>query len=216
MKNDQYQEVDAAIAKVREMTAALRGEHDALCSDITATEAELDRQMNAYLPPEELKGAILEMVKASGDRYAAALRSAIADFARHRLGDSPYVPIPVRQSGKPMTYAAVEIAITGERMDYQRLTLLSRGKVPAPPDALLVLLFGDALCARLREVMADISPNDLGYAQIDDKDIGCGMTERRALILKLGARLEELRGRRDDVRGKLTSLGYQFPKPVQN
>lgn len=212
MQKDKFADVDAVIAKTREVVGALRGEHNALRREISDTEAEIERQKRLCLPFADMKSAIVEMLAATGQRFESSIRAAVADLARHKLGNPDSVPLPDRLSGKPMTFAAVETIIAGELACYEHINLLRAGRGPGVFDAPLFFLFGEAIAARLRAIMDGMTPEEFGYDKLNSNEIGCGLQERRSLIPALEERLADLISRRDEVSRKLVSLGYQFPK----
>jgi cell division protein FtsB len=209
---DSFSEAAAAHAKVRATIDALRAEYDATEAEIDSTAAELDRQLSLRLPPDEMKRAVVEILKANAQRFENTLRAAICDFILHKQGGQT---IPAAAIGKPMTYADIESIIAGEYGNYEYTNLLKANKTPHVFDAPLFLYFGEAIAARIERVMDGIGPADMGYGKIGEGDIGCGLAERRALIVKLQTRLNELHARRADLAAKLAALGYQVPYKPQ-
>ncbi|MBL8820896.1 MAG: hypothetical protein JNL58_33105 [Planctomyces sp.] len=78
-------------------------------------------------------------------------------------------------------------------------------------DAPLFMFFETAIAERMLAILAEISPDEMGYSSIAQNDIGCGLEERRALVTKLNADLDELHARRTDLAGKLAGLGFRVP-----
>lgn len=206
---DRFDEAAAAHAKVQGAIAALRNEHDTVIHEIDATAAELARQQNLHLPVADLRAAIGEMLMASAVRFEKNMRGTIASFAMHNFGNPAEIPPAVRVSRKPMTFAHVESTIAGEIESYSHINLFQAG-VSRAFDAPLLLLFGELVLKRLAEILDGISPEEFGYENVSASEIGCGLKERRALVMALRTQLADLEARREDIARKLMALGYSI------
>jgi hypothetical protein len=202
-----FDEAAAAHVTVQNTIAALRGEHATVTSEIEATAAELARQQNLRLPVGDLRAALVEMFAATAKHFEKTSRAAIAAFAKHNFGDPVEIPIDVKMSRKPMSFAYVEQIILGEIKSYSPINLL-RGEAINAFDGPLLMLLGDVVFKRLVEILDEISPEEFGYGNVKDSEIGCGLQERRALVLSLQNQLTDLEARREDIVRKLVALGY--------
>lgn len=202
---DNFTEAAAAHAKVKATITALRAEYDATEAEIDRAAAELDQQLNLRLPPDEMKRAVIEILSANAKRFERNMRAAVCKFVMHKSGGTT---IPVASVGKPMPYADIEAIIAGELGDnYRSTNLLKADGTQYVFDAPLFMFFEAAISERLLTIMADISPEEMGYRQLTGSDVGCGLEERRTLIAKLQTELAALYARRDELAGKLRALG---------
>lgn len=197
----------AAHAKVKAAIQALRAEYDANEAGIERTAAELDRQLAICLPPDEMKQAVIEILGANAKRFERDIRASFCDFVRHKQASN----IPPASVNKPMSYADIESIIAGKYSQYEFTNLLKAGKTPHVFDAPLFMFFETAIAERMLAILAEIFPDEMGYSSIAQNDIGCGLEERRALVTKLNADLDELHARRTDLAGKLAGLGFRVP-----
>lgn len=208
--SDNFSEAAAAHAKVNAAIDALRAEYDATSKKIDATAAELERQQNLRLPPDEMKRAVIEMLSANAKRFERTLRAAVCDFVRHKHGGGT-VPIEARASGRPMTYADIEAIIAGDFGDYGFTNLLRANETPHVFDAPMFMFFQSVITERLEAILAGVSAEEMGYGKIVGNEVGCGLDERRALVAKLKADLDLLVHCRADLATKLAALGYRVP-----
>lgn len=116
-----------------------------------------------------------------------------------------------------MTYADVESIISGEFRGYEHTNLLKANKTPYVFDAPIFMYFGEAIAARIEQIMTGIGAGELGYSKMGTHEIGCGLEDRRVLIAKLQTTLDELHARRSNIAEKLAALGHMVPyKPQRN
>lgn len=204
LSNVNFTEAKLSYAKVQETAAAMRTEHDQVCAEIVATETELKELPLAHVPVEDLKAGILDFVEASGRRYGAdKVRAAIASFARgHMSGMSG-----ANRLGRPLRYCDIEDAISGTSPEMSWAQILSPDKSQFN-DQVLYYFFAELVQEGLRRIMADMAPAELGYDAIQSDEIGTDRATRRVEIEDRRQRLADLIGRRDDLRGKLSALGF--------
>ena len=74
-------DVRAAYELLRKTADDLRQEHSQVTASLAAVQEELKALPLAYLPPEDLKAGIFELIEACGHRYSASVRESIAAFA---------------------------------------------------------------------------------------------------------------------------------------
>ncbi|MFA6312344.1 MAG: hypothetical protein WC681_12755 [Sterolibacterium sp.] len=203
MAKDNFAESQTAYARVRETINELRAEYDQVSVNITAAETELAELPLAPVPAEDLKAGILEFIEASGRRYGAdRVRGSIASFA---TGGMLGLSAEAGSFGKPLRFRDIDGAISGINPPMSWAQLLTPDG--AHNDQVLYCFVADLVNEGLRRIMADMTPQELGYGTIHPNKIGTDRATRRAAITALEARLAELRIRKDDLAEKLRALG---------
>ena len=207
MGNENFDEVAAAYAQVKQTADTLIADYKQTCSDIEAAEAEMRALPLAPVPFEDMKEAILEFVDSSGERYAADyVRRAITQFATGLQSGGGHN----ETLGKPLTFARIEGAVNGADGALGRGQLLDPEK-NMTNDQVLYYFCHDLVCAGLRKIMDQMEPAEFGYDKIHPDKIGSPRIERRAAIALLQERLGELRSLKADLAGKLAKLGFPVP-----
>lgn len=201
-----FDETAAAYAQVKEAVERLRNDYDEVCAEIRITEDALKEAPLAYVPLDDLKTAILEFVDASGARYAEEhIRGAISSFATNGMsgisGDrSAY--------GKPLRYSDIEQCTTG--VGASSMAQLMTPSKHQFNDQVFYCFFAELVKERLSVLMERMTPGEFGYDAIHPDKVGSDRATRRATIEGLKQKLEGLKDRRDDLKGKLLSLGHSL------
>lgn len=200
----------AAFEQVKQTVAALKNEHAAVVSEIAEVNGAIKAAMIEYLPLEDLKDGILDLIVSSGERYAARnIRVAISSFATGSMRGAGNKEL-LTELGKPLRYADMEAAISNADGVMGRAQLLTTSK-EFFDDQVLYFLCPDLVRDGLRRVMADMAPAEFGYNAIHPNKIGSPRCERRAFIAELDHRLSDLLVKKAELEEKLCAIG----SPVQ-
>lgn len=203
--NENFAAAQHSYAKVQETAAVLRAEYDQVCAEIVSTETELKELPLAYVPVEDLKAGILEFIEASGGRYGAtSVRAAISNFAK---GYMRGLDADQDAFGKPLRFNDIEGAISGAHASMGWAQILHPDKSQFN-DQVLYCFIADLVKEGLRRIMKDMTPEEFGYERIPPGMVGTDRATRRAEIEERRQRLADLIGRRDDLRRKLSALGF--------
>lgn len=205
MPKDNFENAVTAFEQVKQTVAVLKEEHATVIAEINTVSAELQSLPLAYLPLEELKSGILDFIDASGERYAEKqIRAAIASFATGSMRGLGSDMVPLL--GKPLRYADIERAISGNEPCLGRAQLLTPDK-SAFDDQVLYFFISSLIRDGLRKLMDSMSPAEFGYDKIHPDKIGSTRFERRLTITSLEERLDELQTRKADLEQKLHAIG---------
>ena len=107
--------------------------------------------------------------------------------------------------GKPLRFLDIEGAVSGTNASMSWAQMLSSGG--QYNDQILYCFVAEMVQEGLRRIMADMTPEDLGYDTIHPDKIGTDRATRRAAIVALEARLAALRVKEGDLAEKLLALG---------
>ena len=215
MGNNNFEEIAAAYAQVKQTAAILNADYEQTCCEIDAAEAELKALPLAPVPFDDMKEAILDFVDASGERYAQNAREIISSFAN---GKTSFDAVPFESGklrhkdvGKPVSFEILDGAISGDELSLCQAQLLNP-KASFFDDRAIYYFCGALVREGLRKIMDQMGPEDFGFGSIHPDKVGSPRRERRAAIAALRERLGELRMRKADLADKLAKLG--FPVPV--
>lgn len=208
-------EVEALRAKLETGVAGLRAQRDEAAAKLASLDAEIARQKALFLPPEELKAAIIETLVQRGEAFADAVRGYVAEFARHKHGMAPGVTLEQVVAGQPMRFADAEAMLGNKIQCYEHTNVLKAGGTQFQFDAPIAWLLGDLIPKRLKETIAAIEPAAMGYDKVRESDIGCGRAERRALIADLEAQRADVAAKLEEVSRALGIVGSNIEKALK-
>ena len=200
-----FNEATTARAKVVAQIDSLLSEHREIDAEAEQTLEEINKLRGMYVPPDEMKRMVVEIANAARERWERSVRNSICRFITKM--DAEVHDVLAEDRGKPMTFGEIETALKGERESYAVLHFLA-APARVSHDSPLYAAVGDAIGARLMEIMSAITPGDMGYQRVKMEDVGTGMTQRRAAIAALEGKLAALRTRLADVHQKLAALGH--------
>lgn len=204
MSKNQFQDAIAAFEHVEKAVAAFKAEHANVVSMIAETESELAAVHRRYLPVEDLKNGILDLVEDAGKRYAQTLRQAAIDFATGKVRDH-WGPGELERTGLPLRYDDFLFACDNPTKKLGRAEIM-QGAGPLSSHA-LYFFFSKTILDTMSGILDGITPEELGYGRLKPEDIGSNRSERRLYIDELGRRLTGLRERKAEIEQKLHSIG---------
>lgn len=214
MEKENFDEVAIAYEQVKKTGDALKADYAQTCKEIDAAETELEALPLAPVPFEDMKAAILDFVDASGERHAAKLRTFIADFANGRTGwgggSGGVGMVDLHDIGKPLRFAILQEAILGNSSAASDARILTGG-IAGLVDRAFYYFCAELIREGLQKTLDRMTPEEFGYDKVREKDIGTPRHERVAAIATLEARLVELRSRKEELAGKILTLGFDIP-----
>jgi hypothetical protein len=207
-----FNEAKVAYDLVKKTGDDLRSEHEEVCSEIAKVEGEMQSLPIAYLPFDDLKEGVLDIIEESGARYAEGhIRSALSSFV---TGGARGAGMTVSDFGKPLHYQDLEKARSGEDTALGLAPLLSTARNHFD-DRLLYFMFGEMVKDGLRKVLDRMTPAELGYNTIKAAEIGLPRAERQVAIAALQSRLTALQARKGELEEKLIEIGRPLPRAVK-
>jgi hypothetical protein len=199
-------DVRAAYELLRKTADDLRQEHSQVTASLAAVQEELKALPLAYLPPEDLKAGIFELIEACGQRYSASVRESIAAFATGNMRGAESSCV-VSEWGKPLRFCDLEAAIEGTDPTLGRAQFLTRGQAKFD-DQMVYLFFGDLIREGLKNIMAAMPAAELGYDKIHPGKIGTTRQERRQALAELNVQAVNLQQRKADLERDLREIGF--------
>lgn len=201
---DSYQNTVAALESVKAGKQALKIEYDVICEEITKAQNELDWLQTSYLPLQDLKEGIIQLLCASGQKYGmSSIRPGIKDLATNAKFGAGF---PVEEYGKPMTYANIEKAINGDWGQFALCQIFTPDKSIFFDDRAFLGLLFKTIEPVVRNIMEKMSPQEFGYTKIKESEIGPGLEERRHMIADIAAKLLDLDNKKLSVSNKIRAL----------
>jgi len=199
---------------VKKAAADLVAEYDQVCDDIAKVKNDLQRLPLAYLPFEDLKEGLVEIVDAIGTSYGDnQIRATVTNYAIGGARGGGGI-IPGAELGKPLRYVDIEDVISGKNRALGLAPLLTsiRGEFD---DRLMYFLVADLVKEKLRRVLDSVTPADFGYSKIRASDIGLPRAERRKAIADSESHLAALQARKAELENKLIDIGRPLPTAVK-
>lgn len=186
-ENDQFQSAVSAYESVKATKQALKAEYEAVCVEITKAQEELAWLQKAYLPLQDLKDGIMEILAVGAESYEMAfIRPGIAGLAINVAWGSK-----AEQFGMPLRYETLEDALSGKLGDYPACQILTPQKSQFDDRVLLSVLWG-TIEPTLRGIMEKMTPEEFGYGHISPSEIGPSLKERREMIRLIKENIQEL------------------------
>jgi cell division protein FtsB len=193
--------LDKALVKIQHARAGIRDEIDSITGEITRLEQENRDLPNQTASFGEIKKAILELVEATGARYADThIRASIIDFAKGAGRDMSQLD----RYGKTLTLGELNGAIRGEVFPMANTCFLSGG-AGRLDDLMLYAVLSDAVKETLSRMMDLLSPADLGLPDTPSEPAmtRAEMTER---IVANRDEVATLKARKEILEGELVKL----------
>lgn len=207
-----FNEAKVAYDLVKKTADDLRSEHKDVCGEIAAIEGEIHSLPLAYMPVDDFKEGILDIIEESGARYGEShIRSALSSFATGNARGPAMTPGDL---GKPLHYQDLEKARSGEDPSLGLAPLLSTVRNRFD-DRLLYYMFGQMVKDGLRRVLDRMTPAELGYNKVTAAEIGLPRAERQVAIAALQSRLTALQSRKVELEEKLIEIGSPLPLAVK-
>jgi len=198
---NQFDDAISAYKNIRILKEALKSENEAIELEIAKAKEELEWLQKAYLPLQDLKDGIMEILARGAESYEmASIRPGITGLTVNAAWGSK-----LEQFGRPMRYETLEDALSGKLGDYTACQIFTPQKAQFDDRVLLSLLF-KTIEPTLREIMERMTPEEFGYGGISPSEIGPGLKERRGMIQTIKEKIQELELKKGANVQKLTAL----------
>lgn len=199
-----YQDAVAAHESVKAAKRALKAEYEVICEEITKAQNELLWLQTSYLPFEDLKEAIIQLLCVSGQNYEmGSIRPAIRDLATNMKWG---VGFPTEEFGKPITYKNIEKGISENTGLFQLSQIFTPDKSIFFDDRAFLALLFKTIEPTIRSIMEKMGAEEFGYGSISEREIGPGLEERREMITDIATKLLELDEKKYSVTERLSAL----------
>lgn len=185
-----------SIGQIKDAISSLRAEHAAVSNEISQLEDYLNQIPLLPVPLADFKKSILEMVdKRGADYLETKVRHAIESYALNYFGhtNSP--------RNRTIGFDAIDLTITNSAINCPQL--MTRGELN---DVAFFAFFGDAIKAKLSEVMDKMSAEDFGYKKLSSSEIGTDCAARREEIQTTQNKLSKLYKRKEELEDNLRQL----------
>lgn len=202
MKNgNQFDDAVSALENIKILKQTLKTENEAIELKISKAKEELAWLQKAYLPLQDLKDGIMEILARGAESYEmASIRPGITALAVNAAWTSKN-----EQFGSPLRYETLEDALSGKLGDYPACQVFTPQKAQFDDRVFLSLLF-KTIEPTLREIMEKMTPEEFGYGGISPSEIGPGLKERRGMIQAIKEKIQELELKKGANAQKLTAL----------
>lgn len=185
--NNEFQNAVSAYESVKVLKQALQSENEAIDTEIAKAKEELAWLQTSYLPLEDLKDSIIEILFLGSESYELGhIRPALAGLATNNAWQSLSA-----EYGYPMKYQTVEKVLSGKLGDFPACQIFTPEKNQFDDRFFLSLLF-KAIEQTLRGIMEKMTPEEFGYNLITPSEIGPGLKERREMIQVIKTKIQEL------------------------
>lgn len=191
--------LDQALEKVQSARNGLRNEIETIAAELARLEEE-----NRTLPSQtasfsEIKQGILDLVEASGARYAKThIRPTIIDFAKGAYRDLAELD----RYGEPLTLGELDAAVNGEIFPMANTRFLSGGTGQAD-DLILYAVLSGAVRETMSRMLDQLTPADLG---LDDSAAVMTRAEMRDRMAANRAEIAHLSARKAQLESELKKL----------
>lgn len=194
----------AAFDQVKQAVAALRHEYRQAGEAVAKLEADMATLPQMRAPFDDMKRGIVELIDTAGQRYTDDhIKPALMRFATNGMGS---ISRSNEESGKPLTLAALDGAVSGSRFPEARAQLVHPDKSQFD-DLVFYALCADAVKAALVRVLDNITPEEFGYNTVHPDKIGPTRAEMFRQLDQWQQQLDALKARRADIRSQLAQLG---------
>lgn len=202
MKNgNQFDDAISAYENIKILKQTLKSENEAIDLEINKAKEELVWLQTAYLPLQDLKDGIIEILAVGAESYEfSSIRPGITGLATN----AAWLNRP-EAYGIPLNYKTLEDALSGKLVDYSACQIFTPQKTQFDDRVLLSLLF-KTIEPTLRDIMEKMTPEEFGYGLISPSEIGPGLKERRGMILLIKKNIQELELKKGANAQKLAAL----------
>jgi hypothetical protein len=202
MKNgNQFDDAVSALENIKILKQTLKSENEAIELEIAKSKEELAWLQTAYLPLQDLKDGIVEILARGAESYEMdSIRPGISGLAVNSAWT-----VKREQFGSPLRYETLQDALSGKLGDYPACQIFTPQKAQFDDRVLLSLLF-KTIEPTLREIMERMTPEEFGYGGISPSEIGPGLKERRGMIQAIKEKIQELELKKGANVQKLTAL----------
>jgi len=203
--NDQFQDAVSAYESVRAAKQELKEESKLICEEIAKAQDELAGLQTSYLPVQDLKEGIIQLLCCSGENFEMnSIRPAISALATNGKWGLGF---PMEEYGKPINYKNMESAIAGNLPQFAACQIFTPDKSTYFDDRVFLGLLFKAIEPTIRNIMEKMQPEEFGYDHINPSEIGPGLEERRQMIQAIKAKIQALEEKKGAIAGKLSALG---------
>lgn len=202
MKNgNQFDDAISAYENIKILKQTLKSENEAIDAEIAEAKKELDWLQTSYLPLNDLKESIIEILfRGSEDYEAEAIRPGLAALATNTLWGSM-----VGEYGNPLRFETIEKTLSGGLGVFSACQIFTMNKTQIDDRVFLALLF-KAIEPTIRSIMEKMTPAEFGYGGIRENEIGPGLKERREMIQSIKEKIQELEHKKGENVQKLHAL----------
>lgn len=198
---NQFDDAISAYENIKLLKQTLKSENEAIEIEIAKAKKELEWLQKAYLPLQDLKDGIMEILARGAESYEMeSIRPGITGLAVNAAWGSKS-----EQFGSPLRYETLESALSGKLGDFTACQIFTPQKAQFDDRVLLSLLF-KTIEPTLREIMEKMTPEEFGYGGISPSEIGPGLKERRGMIQAIKEKIQELELKKGANVQKLTAL----------
>lgn len=185
--NDKFHDVVSAYESVKLTKQVLKTENETIDAEIAKAKEELDWLESSYLPLEDLKEGIVEILLCGAKDYEiGTIQRGLANLATNTAWS-----LQLAEYGKPLKFQTVEKTLSGKLGNFTACQIFTPEKSQIDDRVFLALLF-KTIEPTIRRIMEEMTPEQFGYAGISPSEIGPGLKERREMIQSIKARIQEL------------------------
>lgn len=198
---NQFADAVSALENIKILKQTLKSENESIELEIAKAKEELAWLQKAYLPLQDLKDGIMEILAVGAESYEmASIRTGITGLAVNAAWGSKS-----EQFGNPLRYETLEDALSGKLSDYPACQIFTPQKSQFDDRVFLSLLF-KTIEPALRDIMERMTPEEFGYGGISPSEIGPGLKERRGMIQLIKENIQELELKKGANAQKLAAL----------
>jgi hypothetical protein len=198
---NQFDDAISAYENIKLLKQTLKSENEAIELEIAKAKEELEWLQKAYLPLQDLKDGIMEILARGAESYEMeSIRPGITGLAVNAAWGSKS-----EQFGSPLRYETLESSLSGKLGDFTACQIFTPQKSQFDDRVFLSLLF-KTIEPTLREIMERMAPEEFGYSGIPKSEIGPGLKERREMIQVIKEKMQELALKKGANVQKLTAL----------
>ncbi len=199
--NDKFHDVVSAYESVKLTKQELKTENETIDAEIAKAKEELDWLESSYLPLEDLKESIVEILLWGAKDYEiGTIQQGLASLATNKLWSSQ-----LAEYGNPLKFQTIEKALSGKLGNFTACQIFTPEKSQLDDRVFLVLLF-KTIEPTIRRIMEEMTPDQFGYGGITPNEIGPGLKERRELIRSIKSRIQELEYKKGANVQKISAL----------
>lgn len=198
---NEFENVVSAYESVKLLKQTLKSENEAIDAEIAEAKKELDWLQTSYLPLDDLKESIIEILSRGSEDYESeAIRPGLAALATNTLWGSM-----LEEFGNPLKFKTIENALAGRLGIFSACQIFTPSKSQLDDRVFLALLF-KTIEPVIRSIMEKMTPEEFGYGSVRESEIGPGLKERREMIQSIKAKMQDLEHKKGANVQKLHAL----------